>query len=187
MRSIVPALLAIAVSTTGSLAQEWQSHYTDIALEECTLLSTYELGATWACPGYKGYPLMIMEGDLRFFVSYGFGAPDEMAARQSFPQFNTIGERLEWLTEEHVERGSMPQATILRYYLEPFEMDDPIDQVLVVAKIEPGNTCRVAQVDALRNQDANSLAREAAVKFVPGWDCETMTPQTIGQWGVEGL
>ena len=31
-------------------------------------METSDFGTVWACPGYKGYPVRIAEGDLRFFV-----------------------------------------------------------------------------------------------------------------------
>lgn len=179
-----PSLVAIAISlamlgTAG--AQEWRSVYTDNDFSSCiTLAVDPGHSAELACPGYKGYPLLIADSDLRMFVSYGFDARDEMAARQTFPNFNTIGEKLEWLIADHPELGEQPVASILRYYIDRSAGFIPDTQVLVVTRIEPGNTCHVAYIDALANPNANELARRAAANLVPGWDCENMDVQWIG-------
>ncbi|WP_417579184.1 hypothetical protein [Pelagibacterium sp.] len=182
LSSFAAATLTFLAATNAVQAQTWRSGYTDIDFERCTVVSSYELGAELACPGYNGFPLMIADGDLRMFVSYGFGAPDEMAAGQTFPQFNQIGDKIEWLLEASSEWGERPVATIVRYYLEPIEPGDPQGQVLVVTKIEEGNTCWVAQIDARANANANQMARDAARRLVRGWDCQTMERETVGVW-----
>ena len=60
--------------------------------------SSDEVGATWACEGLNGYPLVISEGDLRMTVSYGENAMDEVAMSQGFAPFNRLGAKMEWLT-----------------------------------------------------------------------------------------
>ncbi|MFC5386795.1 hypothetical protein ACFPLB_12575 [Aquamicrobium segne] len=182
MRNTIP--LSIVLSTAildVASAQEWRSAYTDTGSSNCITLAV-EPGqsAELACPGYKGYPLLIRDGDLRMFVSYGFDARDEMAASQTMPGFNTIGEKLEWLIADHPDLGEQPVATILRYRLDRSEGFIPDTQVLVVTRIEPGNTCHVAYIDAVANQNANVLARQAAADLVPGWDCRTMEVRWIG-------
>ena len=136
--------------------------------------------AELACPGYKGYPLLIRDGDLRMFVSYGFDARERDGGEPDDAGFNTIGEKLEWLIADHPDLGEQPAATILRYHLDRSEGFIPDTQVLVVTKIEPGNTCHVAYIDALANRNANVLARQAAADLVPGWDCRTMEIRRIG-------
>lgn len=103
-----------------------------------------------------------------------------MVAGQTMPGFNTIGEKLEWLIADHLALGEQPVASILRYHLDRTEGFIPDTQVLVVTRIEPGNTCHVAYIDALANPDANLLARQAAADLVPGWDCQTMEIRRVG-------
>src|SRR5688572_10591878 len=74
----------------------FESAYTDIDLDQCMVMESSDFGTVWACAGHRGYPVRIAEGDLRFFVSYGFGADDEPAAEQTPPPFNTLGPRIEW-------------------------------------------------------------------------------------------
>jgi hypothetical protein len=169
-----PLAFAVALGATPLAAAEFQSVYTDVDLEECTLLETYELGASFACPGYRGFPFYVEEGDLRFFLSYGFGAPDEMAARQTLPNFNYVGDTLEWrLTNESGDWK--PFATIIRYFIDRSGEDLPDGQILVVTKIEPGNTCHIAYIDTqiLATSDANpnQIARDWADAFAADFNC----------------
>ena len=96
---------------------------------------------------------------------------------------NQTGETLEWLLTD----GQRPVATILRYFIDRSEIGGPDEQVLVVTKIERGNTCHLAYIDARRNTEANQMAREAARDLVPGWDCETMPARSVGIMGVTGF
>lgn len=115
MNKVILSALLIGMTMLGpATAQEWHSVYTDIDVSNCITLATEPgYGAELACPGYKGYPLLVREGDLRMFVSYGFDARDEMAAGQTMPGFNTIGEKLEWLIADHPALGEQPVASIL--------------------------------------------------------------------------
>jgi len=167
------ALLALPAN-----AADIQSAYTKIDFDDCLVMDTHEMGAGFACPGWRGMPLYVAEGDLRFFVSYGFGAPEEMAARQTLPAFNRIGTTLEWRLSNRTG-PYRPFATILRWIT-----DDPESaadgEVLVVTRIEPGNTCHVAYVDAklvmVPGASPNEIARTFADEFAPGFDCETDEP-----------
>lgn len=119
MNKTILLCVAMGMATLGlANAQEWRSAYSDTDSSNCiTLAAEPGHSAELACPGYKGYPLLIRDGDLRMFVSYGFDARDEMAASQTMPNFNTIGEKLEWLIADDPDLGEQPVASILRYRL----------------------------------------------------------------------
>jgi hypothetical protein len=173
------AALAVAAAVLGigpAAAQQFDSSYTDLDLSLCTVTQSDDFGSTWACPGYRGLPVMVSEGDLRFFVSYGLSAPLEKAAEQTLPPFNTLGERIEWRVS-NAEGGWKPFATILRFRVER-EGKDP-GEVLVVTRLQEGATCHVAYVDALANPDANELARKAADETARDFDC-TAEPAVVG-------
>lgn len=176
---IALALLMLLAPTIAA-ADEITSAYTDINLDECTVMESDDFGSVWACAGYKGYPVRIAEGDLRFYVSYGFGAADERAAEQTPPPFNYLGQKIEWRLGDR--SGSWrPFATIVRYFTDKGDTSDKEGQVLVVTRIEPGKTCQVAYVDALANPDANELARQAADEIAPGFDCAD-EPEVVGDF-----
>ncbi len=175
MLAIVP-LLAIA---GGATAQPAVSSYTDIDLDQCTLATSDDFGSTWACPGYKGIPVMIAESDRRFFVSFGLTSTTERAADQTLEPANHLGEQLEWRIA-NVAGQFKPFATILRYFTQR-ETGDTEAQVLVITKIEPGATCHVAYIDALANPDASALARTTADELAPDFNCAG-EPTIVGKF-----
>jgi hypothetical protein len=180
MLRLPTALLATALLIVPALGQANTSAYTDLNLDQCSVLESDDFGTSWACPGYKGYPLYVAEGDLRFLLSYGFGALDEPAAGQTLPPFNTLGPRLEWRLR--MEAGVLkPFATIVRYHTADPETGEDRGQVLVVTQLEPGSTCQIAWIDALANANANELAREAADENAGSFDCTT-NPEVIGEF-----
>jgi len=176
------ALMAAGFASLAGTAsaQTVISTYTDIDLDTCTVVSADDFGATWACPGYKGIPVMIGEGDLRFFVSYGLTSTTERAAEQTLPPFNRLGPRIEWRIG-NVAGAITPFATILRFFVARPDGEEGEGQVLVVTKLGPGATCHVAYVDALANSNANELARKAADESAQDFDCAN-EPDIIGEF-----
>ncbi|WP_108396695.1 hypothetical protein [Devosia submarina] len=156
----------------------FNSAYTDIDLDQCLVLDSDDFGTSWSCPGYKGYPLMVTEGDLRFSLIYGFGA--KLADGQTLPPFNHLGQKLEWRLSNALGRW-MPIATIVRYHTAAPETGEDEGQILVVTQLVEGNTCHIAYIDALANPDANELAREVADES-GDFDCETDEIETIGKF-----
>lgn len=174
MKLILATAIAIAALATPAQAA-FNSAYTDLDLDTCLVLDADDFGASWACPGYKGYPLMVSEGDLRFSLAYGFNPGD---AWQSLPPFNRLGAKLEWRLSNDLGRW-MPIATIVRYYTADPETGVDKGQVLVVTQLVEGNVCHIAYIDALANENANELAREAADKS-GDFDCDTDEVEVIG-------
>jgi hypothetical protein len=178
-KSLVSALAATLLLATPVAAQQIESSYTDVNLDACSVVRSDDFGSTWACSGYKGIPVMIAEGDLRFFVSYGLTSTKERAAEQTLPPFNHLGEKIEWRLS-NAEGGWKPFATILRYFVQREDGEDE-GQILVVTRLEPGATCHVAYIDALANEEANVLAREAADDLAPDFDCAD-EPEIMGEF-----
>lgn len=179
-KSLLAVLALPAFAAPALAADDIVSAYTDINLDECIVMQSDDFGSVWACPGYKGYPLRIAEGDLRFYVSYGFGAPDEKAAEQTPPPFNYLGAKIEWRLSNQ-SGGWRPFATIVRFFVDKGDTDDKESQVLAVTRIEPGATCIVAYVDASANSDANALAQRVADNDARGFDC-AREPRLIGEF-----
>ncbi|WDR01711.1 hypothetical protein PSQ19_13270 [Devosia algicola] len=167
-------LTALLLLCGPARAAAFDSGYTDINLDDCTIMSADDFGARWACPGYRGYPLYIAEGDLRFMVSYGFDAPNEFAATQTPPPFNYLGDKLEWRLSN--KGGEFkPVATIVRYFVDDQDSDTD-KQVLAVTQLAPGNTCHIGYVDATETADANIAARKIADR-AGSFDCANDRPE----------
>lgn len=173
-------LIAAGLAAGPAVAQGgFTSAYTDLDLAQCLVLEADDFGASWACPGYKGFPLKVNEGDLRFSLAYGFEAEaNSQHGTQTLPPFNRLGDRLEWRLSNQSGRW-MPVATILRYHTADPETGEDKGQVLVVSQIAEGNSCHIAYVDALANANANDLAREAA-DGAGDFDCANDTVEVIG-------
>ena len=171
--SATALLMAPAMAQSG-----FTSAYTDRNLEDCLVLEADDFGASWACPGYRGFPLMVQEGDLRFSLSYGFDADENSAGFQTLPPFNELGDTLEWRLSNALGRW-FPIATIVRYHTAHPETGENFGQVLVVTQIAEGNSCHIAYVDARANANANELAREAADR-AGDFDCMTDEVEIIG-------
>lgn len=178
-RMFVLAVVLAGTAIGAASAQEAQSVYTDVDFEQCTLINSDEMGGTFACPGYKGIPVMIGEGDLRMFVSFGLTSTTEPAAQQTLPPFNHLGPRIEWRRRPNEDGTLVPFATILRWYTQREEGEFE-GQVLVVTQLKPGATCHIAYVDAVANKDANDKARKAADELAGDFACGDRMPQVIG-------
>lgn len=186
LRAGLGNMLALCIFT-GSLAAApavaqsgFVSAYTEIDLDQCLVLEADDFGASWACPGYKGYPLMVQESDLRFSLAYGFNVDRNTAGAQTLPPFNRLGNTLEWRLSNASGRW-LPVATIVRYFTADPETGEDSGQVLVVTQLVEGNTCQIARIDARANPDANTLAREAADR-AGDFDCMTDEVEVIGRF-----
>ena len=173
-------VLAVTCATPAMALAGFTSAYTDLDIDQCLVLEADDFGASWACPGYKGFPVMVQEGDLRFSLSYGFEPKKNSAGFQTLPPFNNLGSKLEWRLS-NAKGYFFPVATIVRYHTADPETGENKGQVLVVSQIAEGNSCHIAYVDALANKDANDLARAAADK-AGNFDCANDEPEVIGKF-----
>ncbi len=171
--------LALAALPGAAAAQLFNSSWTDLKFEDCTVVSSDDFGSTWACPGLKGLPVMVRESERRFRVSYGLTSTTEKAAEQTLPPINTPATEIEWRVS-NAEGGYKPFASILKFQVKA-EGEGTDGEVLVVTKIAPGATCHVAYVDALANPDAEKLAQQAADEKAKDFDCGN-EPEIIGKF-----
>lgn len=170
--------IMITVIAAAPAAAE-ESVYTTIDLGACPQapidVNDPLQSGIWQCAGYLGIPVWITESDLRFFVSYGANAANEIAAHETLPPFNYINSTLEWRLNDQ----GQPFATILRFFTDSGD-GGPENQILVVTAISPDGACHVAYVDASRNPGANELAQAAADMFARNFTCGYHAPLWIG-------
>jgi len=168
--------LFLSASANAADAASFDSVYTKLNLNDCTPVKAPGAepadGAGYACMGYDNTLVYVAEGDLRYFVSYGLNALREKAVEQTLPRFNTINNKLEWRLI--YENGKWkPFATILRWYTQSGEGSAAKSEVLVVTKLEPGNVCHVAHINARLVPKANEVARQIADTNVAGFNCQS--------------
>ncbi len=163
MRVTIAFAAAMLAAGAASAGAKYDSVYTDLTFEgdagaKATCKGTSadeESGSvTFACKGHDGIKVYLAEGDLRTYVGYGWNGKGEHAYSQTFPMFNTVGDKIEWRLKD-----GKPVATILRWKM---SSDGKQGEVLVVTQLEEGNQCWIARVSASKNKDANELARKAA-------------------------
>jgi hypothetical protein len=175
---VLAAILAASLPSFGGAAEEISSAYTKLDGESCkdaTPLDAGGYGSISKCKGYGGIGVRVAEGDLRMFVSYGPDAATQTAATQTLPQFNTIGDTLEW----RLANGKA-FATILRFR---WDSDNGQGSTLVVTKLGKTDACHVAYVTATGNPNANLLARKVADTLARGFDCAN---DRVHQYGPDG-
>lgn len=178
------AILGLGLMSSLATAQAFDSAYTDVDLaEDCSIITADDFGALFACPGYKGYPVSVAEGDLRMFVSYGLRSQEMKASHQTFSPFNNISKKIEWRLA-HYPKGWTPVATILRFLTEIENGDGTYykGQVLVVTSISADAVCHIAYIDARANANANQMARDIADEHGGKFDC-SKEPMIIGKRG----
>ncbi|MDP9137567.1 MAG: hypothetical protein M3N38_05250 [Pseudomonadota bacterium] len=178
MRRWLPAVLIALIAAIPTAHAANDSVYTKLLTPEanCTRIdSSFEDGGAWRCPGHGGIDVIVGEGDLRTFVSYGAGAPGEVAAGQTFPAFNTIGDTLEWRRKD-----GKPAATILRWKIDGGGPDTVKGEVLVVTQLDAGNQCWIATTAVHRNKSANELARKAADELAGTVNCSSSRARPYG-------
>ena len=171
MRVILLGLLGFVLLPVMAGAAELRSEYTDLNFDQCTTISSDEVGGTSVCPGLRGYPVIVGEGDLRQSVSYGVQAMAEKAMNQGFSHFNHTGAKIEWLVDASDKDNLQPVATVLRWFIAGEDGNDKY-QVLVVTQVKLGATCWIGVVDAQAVKDANAVARKLAEDKAGSFDCE---------------
>jgi hypothetical protein len=164
-------LLAAALMPLSARGEAISSLYTPLDLAQCkdaTPEEIKEYGSVSICPGLDGIDVRVAEGDLRIFVSYGPKAETQTAAYETIPQFNSIGETLEWRLAKDGGRLK-PFATILRFN---WTVDGKTGSTLVVTKLGKDDSCHVAYVKASGNPTANEEARAIADRDARRFQCK---------------
>lgn len=179
MRNFLTILILVLLNTSV-LAEEFKSAYSNVDVSKCKLIDKAKPGdgewAQWLCKGYDGIDVYVLEGDLRFYITFDKKAE----GRQTLPPFNNIGKNLEWRLSEQGKHW-LPHATILRYYTDT--SSGKKGQVLVVSKYDNGESCHMAYIDALANKNANKLAHFIADKLSENFDCAKDQAIIVGKSG----
>lgn len=181
---LLAALLAMLEAAPAGAVDLHKSQLTSIDLKQCRQISRHRDGGAWICPGIKGWPVYIAEGDLRQMMAFGPRPERRRSATQSLATFNSVfqGRRrptVEWRLEQDQGRRLVPYATIVRYHT---SRDGAKGEALVVTKVDATDSCRMAVIDARANPDAMAIARAWAIAEVRKRPCpdEPLVLGTVG-------
>jgi len=179
--------LLFLLCLTCQIAQAQTSHYTKLDLDkDCVFTQSNDQGGSAICTGYKKYPVYFSEGDLRQQVQFGF-IDTSINQWESFGQFNSINDTIEWRLENGV-----PYATILRWFISNIDEQSGIPtkqsrgQVLVISTVaatKHATSCIAGYVDARANNNANIIARQVADEIAIDFTCGKNLPEFHGKRG----
>src|SRR5438270_2648866 len=191
-KPLAAALGAVAFAMLAAspvLAETIESVTTPFNVDKCRHKAGTEPedGGEWRCAGYAGIPVVMTEGDIRVYVSYGPRASREPAASETLGAPNGEGTSIEWRIAREQDGRRRPFATIMRWTTRVVA-DDPNDddirgEVLVVTRLGPGGVCPVRYVDGRQNPDANDLARRIADQHARKFRCGKDKPIVLGDKG----
>jgi hypothetical protein len=168
---VILFLIAPSLAVAGNT-----SVYTKYELDKCPRLDVGNTdegeGGSWLCKGYGNLKIYFAEGDLRQFVAFGKSPKKTCAAEQTFSGFNSANATIEWRL-----KNGKPIAAIQRWTVsyDP-EDSDKTKTWLVVTRIEPSNSCRMAVVEGAfpnANVKAREIADQSAEKFECGVSAQT--------------
>ena len=186
IRNCVIGFVAVALTsqTAANAVDLNKSRLSTIDQKECKQLSKHRDGGGWLCPGLRGYPIYLAEGDLRQMVGFGPAPQNRTSSKQTLASFNTIfsGKRrptVEWRVERDARGRVVPFATIVRFHT---SSGDTKGDVLVITKVDPKDSCRLAVIEASANPDAMSIARTWAISEAKKMPCPA-APIVLGTPG----
>ena len=160
-----PLRTAIAVcaglAATHSFGFDSVYTTTDPAGPDCRALPD---GASWRCRGPNGYTAVFSDEGNVVAVEYGpAGEEKSLGGLQWRGARNPIGPAVEWRLADRT-----PFAAILR--IKVLDENERARQRLLIAKVGPTGSCRIADIDA-RQSNANALARWIADTRGPSYMC----------------
>ncbi|MEX0590595.1 MAG: hypothetical protein WD207_05870 [Xanthobacteraceae bacterium] len=192
-RTIIPILAAALLLASATLAaEEFESHYSSVAIENCRTVDKAKPGdgewQVWACEGRAGLAVVRSAADLRETVSIGrsvAAARQEPAANAWFGPFNLAGDTIEWRKEKGAKA---PFAVIQRWSVSDSENIDATGRptpygLLIVTRLPPGPVCHTAIIDVKENAEPNSLARKIADENARAFRCGTDPVLAAGNRG----
>jgi hypothetical protein len=182
-RPIVAAAAMLAAAP--ALGQAPESRYTELVGGRCRFISgsrAPEADEVKRCPGHGGAEVETRYSHTRLSLSYRFSekqrADDVVGAWSA-------GKTVEWRGIKG-KKGFEPYAAIVRLAMKDHENGKPgpvaDGEVLAVMRVDPreAEACAIAYVDAKANANPNLLARDAADRLGPAFDCGSEMAAVIG-------
>jgi hypothetical protein len=190
--SVAGAIALAVLAASPAMAETIESATTPFNVDKCPHKAGTEPedGGVWRCKGYGGIAVVVSEGDIRVYVSFGPRALREPAASETLAAPNGEGTSIEWRIVRERDGKRRPFAAIMRWttrVMVDASQDDEDGtvrgEVLVVTRLGPGGVCHVGYVDGRQNPNADDLAREIADKRARRFRCGKDKPIVLGDKG----
>ncbi|HEX8165665.1 MAG TPA: hypothetical protein VF601_07745 [Beijerinckiaceae bacterium] len=181
----LPLAAALIVAAAPALGQAPESRYTELAGGRCRFVSAdRETGedAVKRCPGHGGAEVETLSSHTRLSIGYRFSARQRA---ENVVSAWSAGRTVEWRGIK-ARKGFEPYAAIVRLLMKDHEAGKPgpvaDGEVLAVMRVDPreAEACVIAYVDARANREPNRLARDAADRLGPAFDCGSEKPAVVG-------
>jgi len=156
------------LTLVGGLGSVWgldtQSRYSDLSDKTCKVTFHESEGdrTQQECPGVLGYSLLKDTDDDRDSLTVVHGKKTQPLAffGHVTGSLNYLGEKVEWRV-----RDGQPIALVVRMYFTDPETSQK-QQRLIVARVQPEESCVTQIINASKIPNANELAAEAADRAV---------------------
>jgi hypothetical protein len=178
---LLGGLTGLLLWLTATCAPVWAQDSAYTRMGDCTPRNApagFEyFNAFLQCEGYGGWP--VFTGSTDGMSRLAFGARNLAGQLAETPITTIEGRATAASTIEWRVNGQTPFATIARWQarLGPQVVED----YLVVSALDSGRgACHVAYVDARAVDNAEMVARRAADRMAPGFQCGSRGPFRIG-------
>jgi|GEM_PF-6104555 len=177
---LLAGLIASLTTNPAASAQDVTSTVSEFSSDTCPQVAKQDgefLGG-WLCTEGQPMSIYFAEIDLHQMTAFGTGAIHHCASRQTINGFNYADTSIEWRM-----KGGKPFAALQSWHVW-WDADQRAEAkpFIVVTKIEAGNSCRVATVNAALT-GAMTLARRIADQRSQSFDCFKDVPAWLDAEG----
>lgn len=175
MPSVLRNLVVAAIATTATplAAQEVAFAYQDLTAKACRDTNPRPLHlrgdhdvTPYVCPPFAGYGVTFIEQPN--FRDLRIDPPGGKSAKPQIHMVIGLGEKMEWRGRKNGD-SIVPHAAFVR--VRWLGATQKMRSLLTVLKVEKGQVCFAALIDATAHKNANDIARAAADSSVQQFTC----------------
>lgn len=162
------AIIMLNISNAYADNTRFQSSYTSIAAQDCTLQDSNPVihYASQNCPSFSDeIDIKVIEDDARQTIEFSRGS-QEYALNLQALGFSQLGPKIEW----RYQKGQPNNITSIIVRLNVSEKAGQVGKVtsyLIVSKVTPTEICIVGKIPPLPNAQQNKQARLMADRSAP--------------------
>jgi hypothetical protein len=159
-------------------ANEFNSEFITYDLSDCLKLKRFADRVETVCFGDNDIPVWIIttRADHKTFVGYGQSGKQELAAHQTLPGAFSAQPLVEWRRSN--ANGEWRTFAAIQRWLTRDERGIR-GETLVITKLDAGQSCHIAYIDAIVTPNVHARARFIADLCAPKFTCGQDTPMEI--------